>query len=466
MRLLRLASSLLISVAACGPSPALDPQPAAPRAPRAVTSTPPPIASWVKRMGGAGKDACEGVHVDAAGNVFVVGLFTGTADFGQGPLTSAGKRDAFVVKIDPGGQPVFSKRLGGADHDAATAVATDAAGNAIVVGYATGMVDLGAGPVGRQTGLLTDVFVVALGPGGEPRWSKLLHSPGEHPRPAVAVDVAGNVIVTGHFEGEIELGGKHTRSAGRDDVFVIKLAPDGTFLWGRAVGGAGVDTGTAIAVDPAGHVIVAGESEGPIDFGQGPIGAGAGHQGFVVALDGANGATLWGRAVGAHGQGGASGITIDAGGHVTVVGVATEAGSSAPGRARTFVAQLDPAGRETWGDSLGDAGSTHGTAVAEDVAGNVIVTGTILGPVDPARPGGETSAFLGRFDPGGHRTGLARLGGGPGGWAEGRTVAFDRAGQMVIGGSFGGRLALAGGALQSAGDSDVFVARLPPHGVW
>jgi hypothetical protein len=410
------------------------------------------MATWVKRMGGAGADQCEGVAVDLAGNVVVTGSFSGAADFGQGPLTSAGRRDAFLVKIDPGGAPVWSKRFGSSGDDVATSVAVDAAGNVFVAGYADLPIDFGGGPVGAQSGM-AHVFVAAFGPGGELKFARAFRGGGEHLRPAVTADAAGAVFLTGHFEGEIDFGGKHAKSAGKDDVFVVKISPVGELMWARTAGGAGTDTGSAIAVDPAGHVIVAGESEGPIDFGQGPIGTTRGHQGYVVALDG-GGAPLWGRAIGARGEGGASGLTIDAAGMTTVVGVAVEASGS--GIVRTFVAQLDPAGHERWMQNLGDAGTTRGVAVAEDVAGNVLVAGGMTA-------GNSEDAFLARFDPGGHRTGLAHFGGA---WSQTRTVAFDKAGQMVIGGSFAGRLAIAGGALDSAGDRDIFVARLPPHGVW
>lgn len=455
-RLLLFASSAL-TLPACGPSPAMEGAAlrARPDVRRAAAPTAAPMSTWVRRLGGALRDECDGVHVDAAGSVFVAGSFTGVGDFGREPLTSTGRRDAFVVKIDPGGNPVWSRGLGSVGDDAATSVATDAAGNVFIAGWASGALDRSAGPAAATP----RIFVMAAGPGGEPRWTRVLPGGAEHVRPALAVDASGAVVLAAQYAGDFPLGPVTLKSAGKDDVVVMKLAPDGSVIWARSAGGAGHDGASAIAVDPSGRVLVAGESEGPIDFGGGPIGSGAQHQGFVVALDGATGTALWGRSIADRGRGGASGVTVDAAGQITVVGAALDPSTSVM---RTFVAQLDPAGRERWGSSLGDAGITQGSAAAEDAAGNVIVTGSV--DVDGRR--GDREVFLARFDPGGRRTGMTRFGAGPGGSARGRTVAFDRAGQMVIGGSFSGRLPIAGSAIESAGESDVFVARLPPSGGW
>lgn len=449
----RFLIALSVSVLpACGASPAVEGG-----ARRAAVDTrshagppPAPMSAWVRRLGGVGRDECGGVHVDASGSSFVAGSFTGVAELGREPLTSTGGRDAFVTKLDPGGAPLWSRGIGSVGDDAATSVIADAAGNVYVAGWASGA--LGAGGTAAST---PRIFVMALGPAGEPRWNKIFGGGAAELRPAITVDAAGAVLVAATFTGDLDLGPAKLRSAGQTDALVVKLSPAGEVLWARSAGGPGVDGASAIAVDPAGHVLVGGENEGTIDFGRGPIGKGLERQGFVVALDGAAGTALWGRSIG--GRGGASSVVADAAGQITVLAVALDPTTSVE---RTFVAQLDPAGNSRWGASLGEAGLTHGTAAAEDAAGNVIVTGSLE---DGAHRG---EIFLARFDPSGRRTGLSRLPAGAGGSSRGRSVAYDRAGQMIIGGSFSGRIALAGGELASAGDSDVFIARLPPHGAW
>ena len=74
---------------------------------------------WAKRMGGSAEEWEEGndIIVDVTGNVYITGVFYGTADFDPGPgtfnLTSAGYRDTFVSKLDSAGDFVWAKRIGG-----------------------------------------------------------------------------------------------------------------------------------------------------------------------------------------------------------------------------------------------------------------------------------------------------------------------------------------------------------------
>jgi outer membrane protein assembly factor BamB len=64
----------------------------------------------------------------ASGGVVVAGQFTGTVDFGGGPVTSAGDLDVFLVGLDARGQHQFSRGYGGMLGDLPLAVAVDPVG--------------------------------------------------------------------------------------------------------------------------------------------------------------------------------------------------------------------------------------------------------------------------------------------------------------------------------------------------
>jgi len=68
---------------------------------------------------------------------------------------------------------------------------------------------------------------------------------------AVAVDSAGNIIVTGTTE---------SFGAGLDDVFVTKYSPSKVQLWSVTWGGGGSDQGYSVAVDPTDNIMVAGQT--------------------------------------------------------------------------------------------------------------------------------------------------------------------------------------------------------------
>ena len=94
--------------------------------------------------------------------VLVAGVFTGTVNLGGSPLVSAGGMDIFVAKYSPSGAHIWSKRFGGTSTDYGYGVAIDGAGNVLSTGYFQNSADFGGGPLtsaGRQ-----DVFVLSLGP--------------------------------------------------------------------------------------------------------------------------------------------------------------------------------------------------------------------------------------------------------------------------------------------------------------
>src|SRR5262249_47559744 len=89
----------------------------------------PGVAFWSKRFGNNTRSAPPqpSTAVDGAGNVLLTGFFDGSVDFGGGPLTSAGWSDIFVVKLDPAGNHLWSKRFGDGLNQHAWATAVDAA---------------------------------------------------------------------------------------------------------------------------------------------------------------------------------------------------------------------------------------------------------------------------------------------------------------------------------------------------
>ncbi|MCF6285500.1 MAG: hypothetical protein L3K26_09955, partial [Candidatus Hydrogenedentes bacterium] len=71
---------------------------------------------WAKGFGGTDNDRGFGIVVDASGNVFSTGEFSGTVDFDPGlgvtELSSAGGLDVFVQKLDAAGDFVWAKGMG------------------------------------------------------------------------------------------------------------------------------------------------------------------------------------------------------------------------------------------------------------------------------------------------------------------------------------------------------------------
>jgi len=202
--------------------------------------------TWSDTFGGGRDHEPTGVAVDAVGRVWIVGS------------TDGGDGDAFVRTYEPDGTLAWAQVVGTGLPNQATAVAVDAAGNGIVVG-------LTAGDLGGATGGWTDAFVRKVGPSGVEIWTRQFGSgdPNAFYAPAlgVAVDAAGDVIVSGKIDVGLGTGASHL---GSFDAFVRKYDASGYHGWTRQFGTEDWDEGHALAVDAQGRIYIAGHTAGAL----------------------------------------------------------------------------------------------------------------------------------------------------------------------------------------------------------
>ena len=228
---------------------------------------------WSKNFGDG--NVQYGWHVAATpdGNVVVTGQFEGNIDFGGGYLGNGGNVDIYLAKLDGNnGTHVWSKRFGEIEDQVAYGIAADASGNIVITGSMQGKIDFGGGPFDIGGGNPPDAFVARFAPDGAWLWSKLFGDPfNSQVGRDVAVDGAGNVLVTGFFTGTLQIDAtvlvNPMGNGGASDVFVAKLKADGGSLgWARKFGDSSTQLPRAITVDPLGNVIFGGIFSGTIDF--------------------------------------------------------------------------------------------------------------------------------------------------------------------------------------------------------
>ena len=228
---------------------------------------------WAKRFNGgtAGSDGM-GVAVDATGSVLVTGFFTGSIDFGGGPLVSAGGTDIFLAKFDNTGAHVWSKRFGSAsDQQGGAAVKADALGNVIIEGNLLGSADFGGGSLSSTGTTLTDLFVAKFGPDGSHVWSKVFGGPGGAQAGTLFIDSTGALLVAGSYGDMIDFGGgPMKRASGKGEMYMAKLSATGSYVWGHHFGGSLAKyAGGALALDPAGNAVLLAGFDGTANFDDG-----------------------------------------------------------------------------------------------------------------------------------------------------------------------------------------------------
>lgn len=130
--------------------------------------------------GGASDDAARSIAVDAAGNAYVAGQYYGTSTYAPlSPITSLGGSDVFVLKVDPSGVFVNLFSAGGVSSEDVQSIAVEAAGAVYIAGMFThsatfGTLTLNAnGPSGDSTSAYNqDAFFVKYDAAGTAVWAR------------------------------------------------------------------------------------------------------------------------------------------------------------------------------------------------------------------------------------------------------------------------------------------------------
>jgi hypothetical protein len=224
---------------------------------------------YLRMLGGSEFDDARSVALGPDGGAYVTGL-TASPDFPvmnarQPALAGAFSNDAYVVKLDSGGNTVYSTYLGGSSFETGAGVAVGADGSAYVVG-STASNDFPVANALKSTLAANDsqdAFVTRLSPDGQTLvYSTYLGGTAGETGTSVAVDFAGSAYVAGQTTSQdFPLAGAASPLSGFTDAFVTKLSPNGSALlfstcFGGVSGSASVDIEQAngVALDGAGGI--------------------------------------------------------------------------------------------------------------------------------------------------------------------------------------------------------------------
>lgn len=388
---------------------------------------------WARSIGSESYDYGVSVAVDKDGNVYTAGLFYSTADFDPGPgiynLTPFGKEDVFILKTDASGNFVWAKQLGGTSYEYLGGLALDSEGNVYTTGGFTNTADFdpGVGVYNLTTGPLNeqDIFISKLDAEGHFIWAKHIGADNYDQGYSIAVDHSGNVYTTGIFSetsdfdpgaGEFFLTSSDGENA---DAFVLKLSSGGDFLWANKIGGDLYDYGTSVSVDKAGNAYAAGSFIGAVDFDPGP----------------------------------------------------PQLNKTANGASDGYIVKLDPSGHLIWVQTVGGSDGDLVQTLAVDDEDNLIATGGFSGTFDfdfgsgVFNLTGLPDMFVLKLDVNGNFK-WATAFGGPNTWVN--TTSIDKAGDIYLTGWIMGTINFTVGTetitLNSAGESDVFIAKINDDG--
>lgn len=228
-------------------------------------------------IGGNDEDLGQGIAVGADGSAYFMGS-TESTDY----PTSAGAfqpaispyvntsngnlyyySDVFLTKVNAAGDALeWSSLIGGTQREGGMAVALDADGSVVLTGYTQSSDFPLASPLYADLRGSVDVFVTRFAADGAAlQWSTYLGGSSYEYPSALALDVDGNVYVTG-YTASVNFPTRNALqpfNAGQQDLFLSKLAADGSALvWSTLLGAAENDAAKGLAVGADGSVYLSG----------------------------------------------------------------------------------------------------------------------------------------------------------------------------------------------------------------
>jgi parallel beta-helix repeat protein len=297
-----------------------------------ITVSVPAVKQWVKTYGGPYPDQVYFIQQTSDGGYIAAGE---TGSFG------VSGNDAWLLKLDSGGNVEWQKTYGGTGNDYAYSIQQTQDGGYVVAGERS------------SSSTSSYAWVLKLDSSGNIQWTNAYGGIGS--------DYAYSIRQT-QDGGYIVAGGTGSFSAGGSDAWVLKLDGSGNIQWAKAFGAIGNDYAYSIQQSQDGGYIVAGGTE---SFGAG------GSDAWVLKLDG-SGNVQWAKAYGGISNDYAYSIQQAQDGSYAVAG---ETESFSAGGSDAWLLKLDGSGNVQWAKAYGGTGNDYAYSIQQTADSGFVIAG-------------------------------------------------------------------------------------------
>ena len=368
------------------------------------------VVQWVYTAGGTGRDRGRKIALDSSGNIYVVGYYQNTVDFGGGNVTSNGSWDAFILKLNSSGTFQWVKSYGGSTgNDLGRDVVVDSNDNVIMLGTFRGTVnfDIGDGG-GFYTSNDYDVFLIRLNSSGIWQSVWVTTSSGSADGRALAIDSNNVTYLTGSYSGSVTFGANNRTATNSNDLFIHKIDTYDNDNNTQLTYALNVDTtqkAKGIAVDSSGNIYATGTFQNTVNFGGGNI-TSSGKDIYLLKLNSSlvfQWVKRFARDDGAAGQAFGTAVAVDDDGNVYSVGqiggnynlggqdVASGSNNDA------YIVKHDSSGTFQWSKTFGGGSGMDTYDKVQDIVIDsndfIITAGQISGNTNFSTVGGNTIDF-------------------------------------------------------------------------
>ncbi|MDB3905503.1 T9SS type A sorting domain-containing protein [Crocinitomicaceae bacterium] len=168
--------------------------------------------TWEKSFGGSNMDVAHSIKQTNDGGYLVSGISSSS----NGDVTDTnGGRDYWILKLDPTGNLIWQKAVGGDGTDVAYSIDETDDGGAIIAGFSTSTNGNISGNHGDS-----DYWIIKLDQSGNYLWQQTIGGSGTDDPKSIKQTSDGGFIIAGYSYSE---DGDLTRNQGSSDYWVVKL---------------------------------------------------------------------------------------------------------------------------------------------------------------------------------------------------------------------------------------------------
>ncbi|MBK7754290.1 MAG: T9SS type A sorting domain-containing protein [Flavobacteriales bacterium] len=333
---------------------------------------------WQRTYGGTSGERAQAIDLTADGGFIVAGS-SGSDD---GDLTqNHGMNDMWLFKVDATGDLQWQRSFGGSRHEVAYAVRQTPDGGYLACGRTISedgdVVDWHPGY--NSLGFpLYDYWVVKLDPNGNVLWTNALGGTGDDHGFSMGLLADGGCLVGGICDSN---NGDASGTHGGGDAWVVRLDSTGQVLWQKMLGGSRGEYAYSISAMKNASWLVAGQTnsdDGDVSGWHYGFDGYHKHDAWVVQLD-SLGNIEWQKCLGGSERDNSWSATVGGDGGILVSGtVASNDGdvTGNHGNYDAWISELDSAGSLLWQLSLGGSGLDNAWAVCHGADGSCLLGGT------------------------------------------------------------------------------------------
>jgi gliding motility-associated-like protein len=226
---------------------------------------------WVQTIGGLEADQINDVVSNSDGEILITGYFSETVTFQHKEIASHGEKDFFLAKLDDLGNVIWIKTGGGVSNDFGKSIAIDEDGNIYVLGIYKGSANFNDDVTLISKNNSNDIFLLKYSHDGDFIWARSFGNDQDDMAGGLAIDYLNNPTFIGSFTGEIiSFAGNNILNKGNKndyDFFVAKYNSNGNPFKIISNASNQNDFGIDIAYSDLGEMYIMGEFSGSLFWG-------------------------------------------------------------------------------------------------------------------------------------------------------------------------------------------------------